>query len=296
MDWYPSADEDLLLRTSARFAGGLAAPVAGCRWFRDPQRGDIQGELPGWPPGPVHTPRGTGDRTARRTGRALAFGIPLIANLVANLGGAAGSPFGSVPTTGKPEERENEVDDFPVMWAAPGTLARTAPWQLDPDRRPQGYTTDLVLTSRRLLFLGTRTGTLGKADVLAEYPRESLAAARRMRFSEVEADVRLTFAAGSWTRLFTGNPDSARRLAEIFEGTVDVLPESDLTPGQRDRVTRFLADLPAGAQPPAFSRLRSGIDLVEVRVPVKAGKDVHETHSILMGPSGEPAQPKPGDL
>ena len=115
MDWYPSADEDLLLRTSARFAGGLAAPVAGCRWFRDPQRGDIQGELPGWPPGPVHTPRGTGDRTARRTGRALAFGIPLIANLVANLGGAAGSPFGSVPTTGKPEERENEVDDFPVM-------------------------------------------------------------------------------------------------------------------------------------------------------------------------------------
>ena len=117
-----------------------------------------------------------------------------------------------------------------------------------------------------------------------------------MRFSEVEADVRLTFADGSWIRLFTGNPDSARRLAEIFEGTVDVLPESDLTPGQRDRVTRFLADLPAGAQPPAFSRLRSGIDLVEVRVPVKAGKDVHETHSILMGPSGEPAQPKPGDL
>ncbi len=296
MDWYPSADEDLLLRTSARFAAGLAAPVAGRRWFRDPQRGDIQGELPHWPPGPVHTPRGTGDRAARRTGRALAFGIPLIANLVANLGGAAGSPFGSAHATGKPEERENEVDDFPVMWAAPGTLARTVPWQLDPDRRPEGYTTDLVLTSRRLLFLGTRTGTIGKADVLAEYPRESLAAARRMRFSEVEADVRLTFADGSWIRLFTGNPDSTQRLAEILEGTVDALPESDLTPGQRDRVTRFLADLPAGAQPPALSRLRSGIVLVEVRVPVKVGKDVHETHSILMGPSGEPAKPQPGDL
>ena len=254
------------------------------------------GRTPGLAPGFGAHPRGTGDRAARRTGRALAFGIPLLANLVANLGGASGSPFGSVPTTGKPEERENEVDDFPVMWAAPGTLARTAPWQLDPDRRPQGYTTDLVLTSRRLLFLGTRTGTLGKADVLTEYPRESLAAARRMRFSEVEADVRLTFAAGSWIRLFTGNPDSARRLAEIFEGTVDVLPESDLTPGQRDRVTRFLADLPADARPPTFRRLPSGIVLAESRVPVKAGKDLHETHGILMGPSGEPAEPQPGDL
>ncbi|MYS94989.1 MULTISPECIES: hypothetical protein [Streptomyces] len=296
MDWYPDADEDLLLRTSARFAGGQAAAVAGCRWFRDPQRNDIQGELPGWPPGPVHTPRTTGDRAARRTGRALAFGIPLIANLVANIGGAAGSPFGSGPTTGKPEERENEVDDFPVMWAAPDTLARTVPWQLDPDRRPEGYTTDLVLTSRRLLFLGTRTGTLDKADVLAEYPRVSLAHARRMRFSEVEADVKVTFADGSWIRLFTGNPDSAERLAEILDGTVDALPESDLTPGQRDRVTRFLADLPAGTRPPTFTRLASGIVLVEARVPLKAGQDLHETHSILMGPSGEPAKPQPGDL
>ncbi|MFJ8593203.1 hypothetical protein [Streptomyces sp. NPDC093598] len=296
MDWYPGADEDLLLRTPARFASGLAAPVAGCRWFRDPRRDDIQGELPGWPPGPVHTLRGTGDRVARRTGRALAFGIPLLANLVANIAGASGSPFGSVPTTGTPEERENEIDDFPVMWAAPGTLARTTPWQLDPDRRPEGYTTDLVLTSRRLLFLGTRTGTIAKADVLAEYPREALAGARRMRFSEVEADVKLTFEDGSWIRLFTGNPDSAKRLAKVLEGTVDALRESDLTPGQRDRVTRFLAALPAGAQLPTFRRLSSGIVLAEARVPVKAGKDLHETHSILMGPSGEPAKPQPGDL
>ncbi|MFF0007984.1 hypothetical protein ACFYQT_31730 [Streptomyces tibetensis] len=296
MDWYPSADEDLLLRTSARFAAGLAAPVAGCRWFRDPQRGDIQGELPQWPPGPVHTPRGTGDRAARRTGRALAFGIPLIANLVANLGGAAGSPFGGVPATGKPEERENEVDDFPVMWAAPGTLARTAPWQLDPDRRPEGYTTDLVLTSRRLLFLGTRTGSIAKADVLAEYPRDAVSGARRMRFSEVEADVRLTFADDSWIRLFTGNPDSAARLTELLAGAADTIGESDLTPGQRDRVTRFLSDLPAGALPPTFRRLPSGIVLAEARVPSKAGEDLHETHGILMGPSGEAAKPQPGDL
>ncbi|MFD5229927.1 hypothetical protein ACFWJ5_15605 [Streptomyces qaidamensis] len=36
--------------------------------------------------------------------------------------------------------------------------------------------------------------------------------------------------------------------------------------------------------------------LVEIRVPVTAGKDVHETHSALTGPSGEPAKPQPGDL
>ncbi|MEU2752055.1 hypothetical protein ABZ613_38255 [Streptomyces collinus] len=40
-------------------------------------------------------------------------------------------------------------------------------WQFDPGRRPEGYTTDLVLTSRRLLILGIRTGTLGTADVVA---------------------------------------------------------------------------------------------------------------------------------
>ncbi|MDN0193584.1 hypothetical protein [Streptomyces sp. S.PNR 29] len=296
MDWYPSADEDLLLRTSARFASGLSVAVAGSRWFRDPERRDIQGELPGWPPGPAYTLHSTGDRAARRTGRALQFGIPFIANLIANIGGAAGSPFGGVPVTGKPEEPENEIEDFPVLWAAPGTLARTVPWQLDPARRPKGYTTDLVLTDRRLLFLGTRTGTLDKADVLAEFPRESIAGARQMTYSEVEADVRLTFADGSWIRLFTGNPDNAKRLEQILSGTVQAIPESALSAGQRKRVSRFVGDLPAGAQPPTFTRLPSGIVLVEARVPSKAGKDLHDTHSILMGPQGERAKAQPGDL
>jgi hypothetical protein len=296
MDWYPHADEDLLLRTSARFASGMSVAVSGSRWFRDPERRDIQDELPGWPEGPTYTLHSTGDRAVRRTGRALAFGIPLIANIVANIGGAMGSPFGDVPVHGKPEEPENEVDDFPVMWAAPGTLARTVPWQLDPARRPKGYLTDLVLTSRRLLFLGTRTGTLDKADVLAECPRESVAGARQMTYSEAEADVRLTFADESWVRLFTGNPDNAKRLAQILSGTVQAIPESELSPGQRKRVSGFVGDLPAGAQPPTFTRLPSGIVLVEARVPSKPGKDVHDTHSILMGPDGERAKPQPGDL
>ncbi|MFD8811182.1 hypothetical protein ACFV23_06775 [Streptomyces sp. NPDC059627] len=296
MDWYPEADEDLLIRTAAKFATGISPAVAGSRWCRDLDRNDIQQELQDWPVGPSYALRATGDRVARRTGRAFAVGIPLIANLIANIGGAAGSPFGDVPVRGRPEEPENEVEDFPVMWAAPDTLARSVPWQLDPARRPKGYATDLALTSRRLIFLGTRTGTLDKADVLAEFPRDSLAGARQMTYSEAEADVRLSFADQSWIRLFTGNPDSAERLCQLLSGTVHTVSESELSPGQRTRLTRFLAELPSRSQPPVITRLRSGIVMVEVSVPSKAAKDVHETHSILMGPSGEAAAPKPGDL
>ncbi|MFE1798310.1 hypothetical protein ACFW9L_19400 [Streptomyces sp. NPDC059517] len=296
MDWYPAADEDLLLRTTAKFATGVAPAVSGCRWFRDPERNDIQAELPGWPAGPAFSLRTSGDRAARRTGRAFLVGIPLIANLVANIGGAAGSPFGDVPVRGKPEEPENEVDDFPVMWAASGSLARTVPWQLDPGRRPEGYATDIALTSRRLLVLGVRSGTLDKAEILAEHPREAIATARQMKFSEIGADVRITFADQSWIRLFTGNPDSAERLVELLTGTVQALPERALSQGQRHRVTRFMADLPDTAQPPTYTRLPSGIVMVEARVPAKAGKDLFETHSILMNDAGEPAEPAPGDL
>ncbi|MDQ0930376.1 hypothetical protein [Streptomyces turgidiscabies] len=296
MDWYPAADEDLLLRATAKFATGVAPAVAGSRWFRGPERDDIQDELTGWPPGPAYSPHTVGDQTARRAGRAFLVGIPLIANLIANIGGASGSPFGDVPVRGKPEEPENEVHDFPVMWAAPGTFARTVPWQLDPGRRPEGYTTDLVLTSRRLLFLGTRSGTLDKADVLGEYARESIAGARRMKFSEVGADVRVTFADQSWIRLFTGSPDTAERLAEFLSGAAQGLPESALSDAQRQRVSRFVVDLPDTAQSPVYTRLPSGIVLVEARVPAKAGRGLFETHSILMDDSGAPAQPKPGDL
>jgi hypothetical protein len=298
MDWYPDADEDLLLRTSAKFASGVSVAVAGSRWFRDTERRDIQAELPGWPEGPTYALHSTGDRAARRTVRALEFGIPFLANLVANIGGAMGSPFGDVPVHGKPEEPENEVDDFPVLWAAPGTLARAVPWQLDPARRSKGYFTDIVLTNRRLLFLGNRAATLAKADVLAEFPRESVAGARQMTYSEVEADVRLTFTDDSWVRLSAGNPDSAKRVAQILSGTVQAIPESELSPGQRKRVAKFLAELglPAGTPPPSLTRLPSGIVMVEARVPSKAGKDVHDTHTILMGAEGERAKPQPGDL
>ncbi|QES42018.1 hypothetical protein DEJ49_14390 [Streptomyces venezuelae] len=296
MDWYPNSDEQLLLRTSVRFATGLAPAVSGSRWFRDLERRDVQDELPGWPPGPTYQLRSAGDKAARRTGRALLVGIPLVANLIANLGGAAGTPLGDVPGRGKPDEPENEVHDFPVMWAAPGSLARTVPWQLDPGRRPEDCVTDLVLTDRRLLFLATRKGSLEKAETLGEFARDTIAEVRRMKFSEINADVRVTFTDGSWVRLSVGNPDNAERLEQVLGGTVRMLAESELSEGQLDRVARFKADLPKTAHPPTYSRLRSGVTLVESRIPVKAGSGLFETHSILMDDSGQPAEPAPGDL
>ncbi|MEH0423831.1 hypothetical protein [Streptomyces sp. B21-083] len=289
MAWNPAADEDQLFRITVRFATGVAPAVAGSRWFRDTERNDIQGELTGWPVGPVFTPRTASDQTARRVGRGFLFAIPVIANIIANIGGAGGSPFSSGAGSGKPEEPENEVDDFPVMWAAPGTLARTVPWELDPGRSPEGYVTDLVLTSRRLLFLD-------EVGVLAEFPRESIAGARQMEFSRIGADMRITFVDDSWIRLFTGNPTNAERLAGILSGAVQAVPESALTEAQRERVSRFMANLRGAVQPPVFTRYPSGIVRAEVCLRSKGGKDLVDVTGILMDDEGEPAPPKPGDL
>ena len=289
MERNPAADEDQLFRITVKFATGVAPAVSGSRWFRDSERNDIQGELAGWPVGPVFTPRTAGDQTARRVGRGLLSAIPVIANIIANIGGAGGSPFGGGAGSGKSEEPENEVDDFPVMWAAPGTLARTVPWELDPGRCPEGYLTDLVLTSRRLLFLD-------EVGVLAEFPRESIAGARQMEFSRLGADMRVTFADDSWIRLFTGNPANAERLAGILGGTVHAVPESALTEAQRERVARLMAHLRGAVQPPVYTRYPSGIVRVEVCLRSKAEKDLVDVAGILMDDEGEAAPPKPGDL
>ncbi|MFF1698273.1 hypothetical protein ACFVXC_32410 [Streptomyces sp. NPDC058257] len=74
MDWYPAPGKDLLLRTAAKFATGMAPDVAGSRWFRDPERKDVPAELRGWSPGPSYELNSTGDTAARRAGRALLIG------------------------------------------------------------------------------------------------------------------------------------------------------------------------------------------------------------------------------
>ncbi len=58
---------------------------------------------------------------------------------------------------GPPYHREprDELEDFPVLWAAPGTLARTLPWRLDPARSDQRRSrTHLIVTDHRLVVVG----------------------------------------------------------------------------------------------------------------------------------------------
>lgn len=294
MDWYPDPDESVLLRTPIRFATGYAEPVAGARWFRDAQRRDIQTELPGWPAGPEFTVRSKSQQNVNRAGRAALFGIPAVARLVVEaVSGAPGLPGGLPKPRGTSQDPADEVEDFPVMWAAPGTAARALPWQLDPSRAPDRYRVDTVVTERRLVLLGIGSDMTARAEVLWETSRTEVAGAERLEFSENGRDLRITFTDGSWVRLATGD---AAKLVGILADRRRLLPESALDPGQRERVARFVAELPGTARSPRFFRLASGIVLVECQVPAKAGKGLFETHSILMSESGQPGHPQPGDL
>lgn len=216
MDWYPPQGETLLMRVNVAFAAGCAPKVAGLRSFRGAERQDIEGELTaqGWPSGPAFAVREKADRAGVRAVDIALLGIPRLLNMVANAGGQSGAPFGDPQGAGKPQEPENEVEDFPVIWAAPDTTARTLPWQLDPARRPKGYRTDIVLTDRRLVVLGVEPSAgLAPARELWDLPRERVAGAERMAFSEGGADVRVRFRDGSWTRWKTG--DAAKLVARI---------------------------------------------------------------------------------
>ncbi|MET7357655.1 hypothetical protein ABZS76_04325 [Streptomyces sp. NPDC005562] len=295
--------EEVLFHCAAAFATGTAPAVSGRRWFRDPARNDIQAELEsqGWPPGHTHVLRSAGDKAARRTGGILSSTLALVTSLLLNENNVGGADT-------EPEEPANEVDDFPVMWAAPGALARSLPWQLDPARRAEGYSTDLVVTTHRLLFLGTeirtdlrterRTdlGVLEHAEVLAEFPAEVLTDARQMRFSPLEADVRLTFADGSWVRLFAGTGNSAERLAQMLAGTVRMLPPSALTSGQRKEADRFCSGSRRHQPyPPTYALLPSGTVLMEVRSPAKHATGFFDVSFNLMTETGERTGPQPGD-
>lgn len=294
MDWYPDPDESTLMRTPIRFATGFAYAVAGSRWFRDTERRDIQGELPGWPGGPEYTLHTKASQNVDKVAGGLLGGVVTALQLAleAVVGGNS-VKTGDGRSRSAPQDPANESEDFPVMWAAPGTLARTVPWQLDPARRPAHYRVDAVVTERRFLMLGVGSDMTAPATVLWETTRDAVAGAEQLRFSEAGHDLRVSFTDGSWVRLSTGASD---KMVGVLTERRRLVPESALTQGQRDRVARFLAELPATAQAPKVFRLPSGAFLVESQVPAKLGKALFETHSILMGETGEPARPQPGDL
>ncbi|WP_105975584.1 hypothetical protein [Streptomyces geranii] len=297
MDWHPEPGETELARYPVSFATGTAASVEGRRSFRDRRRNDIEPELPGWPAGPAFSVRGLTGKAGVHVGTGVSGVFAVVGGILSDLLG--GSTVNPEPGRGKLEERENEVDDFPVMWADTGDIARTLPWQLDPSRRPSGYSTDIVLTTRRALVTGsasTPTPTSDSYSMLWETPRESIAEATPRRFSIGQSDFRLLFRDGSWVRLTTRVSDHTTELLGLFTGSHRRLSGTELSAGQQERLSRFTTTLPAGATPPVLTQLPSGLVRVQSTVTGSKPGVVSESRGFVMDDAGQDATPRAGDI
>ncbi|WP_328495787.1 hypothetical protein OHS59_25905 [Streptomyces sp. NBC_00414] len=267
--WQPGPGEILLTRTPVTFASGAAARVRGMRWFRDTERNDIQNELPGWPAGRVYA--------ARSGGGALGLGIlRTVALTLGNLVVGVISSFGGLTVDGNPgsnrtDDRVDEIDDFPVMWAAPGTIARTLPWQLDPGRAKQKhYRTHAIVTDRRLVVVGLpfkeRDSETVEDEVLWEIPLSAIGTIERRNFKGSH-DVKVVFADGSWCRL-----NSFRRegLTRHIVDQPDLVPLDSLTPAQRDTAEAFVAAQAPDAGAPVVTQNLCGCYRVAAVAPSTA--------------------------
>ncbi|WP_432095125.1 hypothetical protein [Streptomyces sp. bgisy100] len=265
--WEPEPGETLLARTPITFATGAAMRVRGMRWFRDTERRDIQAELPGWPEGPVHVVRGGGNAAARNVvkGGLIALGV-VVMGILSSQGGSVG-PGASDQGSDTPTDRADEVEDFPVMWAAPGTVARTLPWQLDPGRTDaKRYTTHAIVTDRRLVIVGLPVHKGQKTiddELLWETPRSTIAAVEPRDFKD-GTDVQLVFTDGSWCRL---RAQWRRRFTDYLKGPLDLMSLESLTPAQRSTARTFAATQPADAGPPVVTRNACGCYRVSVLAP-----------------------------
>jgi hypothetical protein len=225
-------------RYRVEFASGTAASVAERRSFRDLERNDIEPDLPGWPAQPPFRVRGflgkLGVYVRSATVRLLLLPLIIIAD-------ALGSPM-SPENRGALEERENEIDDFPVMWAGEGETARTLPWQLDPSRRSWRTMTEIEVAEpdglvriwsyedttqvSRHLSGGGGGKVPGSETLLWTLPRSEIVGAEIKRFSLDESDFRVFFRDGSWVRL-TSSPNGAQKVVALLgQG----MPESDPAP------------------------------------------------------------------
>lgn len=241
--WQPEPGETLLARAPVTFATGAATRVKGMRWFRDTGRNDIQSELPGWPEGPIYTPRSTGGSLARKVGKGglMAVGGVIMAALSAAGGNISGT---STADAGKdtPDDPADEVEDFPVLWAAPDTIARSLPWQLDPGRVDEKhYRTHAIVTDRRLVIVGLpfyeKDLSRIEDEVLWEIPRSAISEVEPRNFKDGR-DVRLVFSDGSWCRLRAQFRDKFTR---YLISTPDLIPTESLTQAQRQAIDHFLA-------------------------------------------------------
>lgn len=271
MDWSPEPGETPLFHGTVKFAVGRAPLVVDRHWFRDEQGREISGELPGWPQAPVAVKRGEKTAKAGRSlgilGKATAF-VAAAAFEAVTPGGSNVNLQGSDGAT--PADPALEVEDFPVMMAPAGTIARTVPFQLDSARRPDKLRnrTDLQLTDRRLIILGFDSGK-SPGVVLWSLPLSQVAGARQHAFSTTGADVTVTFADGSWIRLDLATKTSAAKVVTVLNGqTRPVL----MNPAQQAAAESFTRLLP---KPLEFVVLAvdgaPGTITVEAKWPVRNG-------------------------
>ncbi|WP_405812672.1 hypothetical protein OG241_00250 [Streptomyces sp. NBC_01390] len=213
------------------FATGTAASVAKRRSYRDRERNDIEPGLPGWPPGRAFAVRGFFGRLGQYVLGVVTALLMLPLYIIADALGSPSSPA----KRGRLEERENEVDDFPVMWAGAGETARTLPWQLDPSRRPWPIVTEIELsesdglvritsykdTARgsQFLYWGGGERVPGSEVVLWSLPRKEIIGAELKPFSMSGTDFKISFQDGSWARLTS--PNGAQELVAALLGSQD---------------------------------------------------------------------------
>ncbi|GAA1929688.1 hypothetical protein GCM10009837_64250 [Streptomyces durmitorensis] len=260
--WQPEPGETLLTRAYVTFATGEATRVRGMRWFRDTERRDIQSELPGWPEGPVYQARSTGGSVARNVGKGglIALGGAIMA-VLSSAGGNVSGGSGPGSGSGTPDEPADEIEDFPVLWAASGSVARTLPWQLDPARSPEKhYRTHAIVTDRRLVIVGfphsKKNDRLIEDEVLWEVPRSRISRVEPKPFKD-GTDVKVIFSDDSWCRLHAVTQEKFTR---YLRHPLELIPLDDLTPAQRTTVEAFVAASPASsdAGAPVVSRLPCG--------------------------------------
>ncbi|WP_413757636.1 hypothetical protein [Streptomyces sp. MMBL 11-3] len=256
------------------------------RWFRDTDRNDIQEELAGWPQGPLYKARSNSGTLGHGALRAAAVILGnLVVAVLSSFGGHVGN---SAPGSNSTDDRADEIDDFPVMWAAPGTIARTLPWQLDPGRAKQKhYRTHAIVTDRRLVVVGLpfeeRHAETVQDEVLWETPRSTISTIERRDFKDGK-DVRVVFTDGSWCRLRCFRREDLTR--HITDQPDPVLLDS-LTPSHRRTVEVFAAAQAPDAGVPVVTRNPCGCYRVAASAPSTAhGFFGISVQSILMDANG----------
>lgn len=226
--------EETVFWTFAHFATGVATPVAARRWYRDPQGLDIEPQLEqaGWPhrkgkTSPPGAPRWEGPAV---TGIAAGINVVrVLAAVAVELAGGISGGLGDV--SGGPDKQyldpALDSEDFPVMVAAPGTIARSAPWQLDPDRcSPDDYAVIATFTTERMLVTcvtrrarpRTASGAGGDRQLIWQVRRQDITSAQHRRYSRMEGDAIIHFADGSWVRLSLSDGSSVSEFLQWLEG------------------------------------------------------------------------------